>query len=916
MRYIFKVLLLGRNPEVIHFYASSAFGEPGEDKGTYFEWYKEIKSFENICDLEIDAITDISADLDEIIPIVDGIIYFINPLNKDEIELLGMVLPDIFNVKRDIPTIINFYDQDWIIPLNVNDLLSEVWVNYPSLEAFVNLSPREFHQALQSLSLAMVNGEEPLNIENAWMRFPILIQMANIYFEQQNYYYAAQSVRKAALIAEIYNREEFFIISEKAANLYSKINLFLEASKILENIDKIKSVNLKILYAEAMIRDANLAFNRGEYESAANQYEKAGQWASLEFLDKNVINSTFRMAISSWISACKVENAFRILDNLSHEEIQFIMKEISLKIGASADFLVKTKKFEHARDQLYIAINKYQREALSEELKELTTKLTDILIKIFKHKVNSNEIYAAKYTYDEIENMWESYNVKRTDLDSILKRLVHAFLERNNFGMATILINKMNSLILKQELTEKSSELEDAYNASIKKEIADRLSEGVGILTEYVEAELDIIVEMNKKKTLEAEALFQQDKHLKAAYHLLDQAEYLKKLGKEEIRDKILTKSLDILLEGNIFKEFFITFNHLSLDMRKKYLTRIFSLYLDKLKEIEKIKNFETIERIMEDSNRVYRNYLLYDESKQISLVNITIIKHEALNLLQTEENLSGIGKANDLVKKARNISNSYLEKEESLQINYDKIFKKIAEIYIKLDDLPNAHAYNDRIENKEYKKEIHKKIDEIEAEESAIRSQRAIEVREERELEEISFMILDKAREYRRLDYEKEFRERNARKRRYFQEALDHIANQEYTEAIILYKESINRLNRINKYNLAGVSLAVLTLLMLKENRILDVKQVLDDIIHNLSGLGQLFSETFPVTLVKYIIQANKYQDDPKLNEGLSLMEHLPLFDEELKILYDSISEDYRKVEEPEISDEKIEETDTTKEI
>ncbi|MFW9783072.1 MAG: hypothetical protein ACFFFB_12390, partial [Candidatus Heimdallarchaeota archaeon] len=423
MRYIFKVLLIGRDPNLIHFYASSAFGEPGEDKGTYFEWYKEIKSFEDICDLEIDAITDFSADLDEILPIVDGIIYFLNPLIKEEIELLDMVIPDIFGVKRDIPTIINFYSQDGMLPLNVNDLLTEVWVKYPSLEAFVNLNPNDFHQALQSLSLAMVNGEEPLNIENAWMRFPILIQMANFYFDQQNYYYAAQSVRKAALIAEIYNREEFFIISEKAANLYSKMSLFLEASKILENIDRIKSVNLKILYAEKMITEANITFNKGEYESAAKQYEKAGQWASLEFLDKNVINAAFKMSISSWISACKVENAFNILDNLSHDEIQAIMKEISLKIVASADYLVNTDKFEQAREQLYIAINKYQKEALSEELEELNSKLTEVLIKIFIRQVKANENYNAKYTYDEIENMWESFNVKRIDLDSTLKIL-------------------------------------------------------------------------------------------------------------------------------------------------------------------------------------------------------------------------------------------------------------------------------------------------------------------------------------------------------------------------------------------------------------------------------------------------------------------------------------------------------------
>jgi len=255
-RYYFKILILGE-PDTIHLYASRAFGEPGEDQETHFEWYKEIKVFDDICDLEIDAITSISADLDEIIPMVDGIIYFLNPVNEEESELFEMILPDIFSVKRDIPTIVMFYDQNGILPVCVNDLLQHIWVNFPSLEAFANLPPKNFHQALQSLCLAMINGDTPLNIENAWMRFPIFIQMANIYFNNQNYYYAAQAIRKAALIADIYNKEEFFIISEQAAYLYSKMNLYLEASQIIEKVDKRKSINFKKLYAEAIITEGN-----------------------------------------------------------------------------------------------------------------------------------------------------------------------------------------------------------------------------------------------------------------------------------------------------------------------------------------------------------------------------------------------------------------------------------------------------------------------------------------------------------------------------------------------------------------------------------------------------------------------------------------------------------------------------------
>ncbi len=911
--FFFKVLILG-DPETIHYYVSSAFGEPGEDKETYFEWYKEVKTLDDTCDLEIDAITSISADLDDIIPIVDGIIYFLNPLIKEEYEVLEMVLPDIFSVKRDIPTIIIFYDQKGILPISVNELLTKVWVNYPSLEAFTNLNPKDFHQALQSLCLAMINGETPLNIENAWMRFPIFIQMANIYFNNKNYYYAAQAVRKAALIAEIYNKEEYFIIIDQAAYLYSKINLFLEASRIIENVDKRKADNFKKLYAEAMIREGNLQFKKNEYETAAKQYERAGQWASIEFLNKDIIDEAFTLAITSWISACKVENAFRILESLSHQDTQKILKEITGKIGNAAQFLLGTNRFELAREQLYTAIYKYQREALSDELKELTTKLTDILIHIFKHQINVKEIHAARYTYDEIENMWDSYKVKKTDLDLSLKTLINLFLEKNNFSIATILINKLNSLILKQELSKLSAEIEDNYKASLKKELEENIKKGIDFLTEFVDAEIDIIVDMNKTKIEAANELIKQEKYLKAADQLIDQAGYLKKIGQEDIRDQILTKSLDILLEGSFFEEFFVNFNELSIEIKKKYLLRVFPIFLNKLKEIEKLENFEKIARISEDSNRIYRNHLLYDESKQISLVYIKIIKHEALNLLQAEENLLGIRKANELLKKADSVSSSYLEKEEIQKINYDKIFKKFAEIYIEEDDLANAHVYNDRIENKAYKKEIHKIIDKLEAEKSAIRSEIAKESREGAVLEEMRSIIKTKAREYRRLDQMKELRERNARKTRLFKGALEHLAIKDFDKAVELYNNSILDLNRIKKYNLAGVSLAITSLLLFKINKEKEARQLLEETKKSLSGLG---IETFPLTLVEYIFQSKKFQDEPKFNEALSFMNFLPLFDEEKNFIDEIFGEGVEEEEKHIDLDEPIIELEkTTKEL
>jgi len=894
MRYIFKALILG-DPQVIEFYMLRAFGEPGEDHGTYFEWYKEIKVLEDVCDLEIDVVTSDQADFDALLTMVDGIIYFLNPLIKEESELFEMILPDIFSVKRDIPTILIFYDQNGILPISINELLENVWVNYPSLEAFVNLPPKDFHQALQSLSLAMINGDTPLNIENAWMRFPIFIQMANIYFSNKNYYYAAQAVKKASLIAEIYNKEEFFIFCEQAAFLYSKMNLYLEASKILEKVDKTKSINYKNLYADAMIREGNLYFNRKEFEKAASQYERTAQWSSIESLDTALIYDAFKLAINSWISACKVENAFKILDNLPHKLVLSILMEISEKIQEAADYLIETNNFEQAREQLYNAVNKYQREGLFEDLKDLTAQLTKILIHIFKQFVSDGNILAAKNIYDELENMLEAYKVEKSDLDSTLEKLISGFLDENDFETASVLINKLNSRILRQNLTKIRDEFEDRHSVLVREEHAAYINKGIEILREFFEAEIDIIIKMNTKIIKEAEELSKQGDFLRASIQLKNQAKYLKNIGKFEIKDQIFTKSLDTSLEGTVFKEFFTTFNELSDDMKKKYLTRVFLKFIQKLRELKEIDDYKEKELILEKSNRIFRSQMLYEESKEISLIYIDIIKEEALRILENEGNRSGITEAEELIKKALNISESYLEKKERSNITYDKIFKKIAEIFIYLGDLPSANAFNDKIEDKKYKSDIHKEIEKLESREIATASKRAEDLYKEEILKEQASIIKKKGSEAL-LEREIELRKRKALKRVHFKDALEKIKLKEYGESFELYKKSIIKLNNVQKYNLAGVSLAIASFLLILKEEFDEIKKLNAEIKNSLSSLGRLFSETYPVTLINYIIDLKKFHDEEKIKEALGDFENLPLFEEELVLLYDYLGKDYRE--------------------
>ena len=158
-------------------------------------------------------------------------------------------------------------------------------------------------------------------------------------------------------------------------------------------------------------------------------------------------------------------------------------------------------------------------------------------------------------------------------------------------------------------------------------------------------------------------------------------------------------------------------------------------------------------------------------------------------------------------------------------------------------------------------------------------------------------------AREYNRLDRDKDLRERNVRKKRYFNKTLNHIAEQDYDEAIELYKESIANLNGIKRYNLASVSLAVVCLLLIKDGKSKDAKQLLDETKRKLMG----FSETFPVKLAEFILRSKKYQDEVKFKQGLSFLKYLPLFDEELDFINNVFGEDLKIKRKSSKPDDKI---------
>ena len=232
-------------------------------------------------------------------------------------------------------------------------------------------------------------------------------------------------------------------------------------------------------------------------------------------------------------------------------------------------------------------------------------------------------------------------------------------------------------------MTELSSKVEDKKKALKKKESEELVQKGLAMLKEFALEEQQIVSKLDESILTDAKNYVQKDQNCEAAKFLKEQAFFYKKIGKDDAKNNILMKALDILLNGKEFEEFFHYFNIISKDKdEKNYLIQNDSLIKDKLSEQSIESNFEQNEVIFESFLMLYRDQMLYEQAKDISKLFIKTIKMEALRIVRTQKDHKGIQKALLLVKKAENISSAYLEEEV---INFDKISEIIVHFYIEV---------------------------------------------------------------------------------------------------------------------------------------------------------------------------------------------------------------------------------------
>jgi len=662
----------------------------------------------------------------------------------------------------------------------------------------------------------------------------------------------------------------------------------LEAAKILQIVDSKKSENFKRLYAESLIREGNKLFNKHTFDKAARQYEAAAQWAALEYEDVELTNEAFKLAINSWISSCKVEKAFKVIKNLSHELTQDILQDFLVKILEMVEFLIKEQKLIQARDQLRISVDVYQKRNLSEELHELVTKLIVVLQLLFAKQISEGDRVSANGYFYEIKSVSETYNLEIPNQDQELEVLINLFKDNLEFENTSPLLNEIHSKKLKEKLTEIISKKEDENRELLKKQKKDHLRENVRILKSYIERELQIIAEINVKTIKSSNILIEKGKYLKAANLVKSQADFWSIFGRKEIQDQMLKKVLDILLVGKIFDRFTNVYYELKNETRKIYLRNKLPIIKEKLNEFEKTHDFEEVFNVFIFFISIYREQSLFDQSKEIAKLSVNHIKSEAFRIVTGTGDKKAIDLARELIRKANEISNAYLDNRK---INVDKIREIIVNILIKLGDLSGAHDEAEKIEHKSLKKELINKIQELESEISASIAKKAIDTYDEKKLKERESIIKTRAREAQQ-DKPDYFKKRNGLRRSLYDKGLKYLKNHDWELAIKEYNFRIQFLLGRKRTNLVGISLAVSLLIHFKLKRIEEFEKSLNDIKKSLGRLEKSFSEMFPIIVVEHIIDNEKLEDVIKVKEALQYVKYLALFDEELDLLYEVMDE------------------------
>jgi tetratricopeptide (TPR) repeat protein len=320
--------------------------------------------------------------------------------------------------------------------------------DYP-FEAFVydQYSKNTLYLILECLAESMITNTMPINVETAWMRIPFFMDKINRLVLQEKWADAAKLTEILTQIKKKFDKQDYYINAEQAGWLYYKSANFLKASAMLQGgINETDALKFKEFYVQDLISQGDRSFKVKRYRNAAEKYEKAALWASIELNNIELNQKSINQAIFTWISACEIPNAFKLIEKLDHTEQLKTMQNLTPKIASATDFLISQNNFDVAKTQLYYAIDKYQRAGLFEDVKKLAEKMITLMKVILQNNIREEFPDEAMLAVDEIINIWETFELKKENIDSILEAIANVYIKKHEFSAIDKLLMKVSIL--------------------------------------------------------------------------------------------------------------------------------------------------------------------------------------------------------------------------------------------------------------------------------------------------------------------------------------------------------------------------------------------------------------------------------------------------------------------------------------
>ncbi|MHA1871662.1 MAG: hypothetical protein ACTSU2_10125 [Promethearchaeota archaeon] len=889
MRYMFRILVLGDPLISIPFIESSGLKFESQD----FElsrWSSRLNVGLDTCDLDVDVVVNMSIDYDGIIPTSDGIVYFLDPNNIQEFELFDMIAKIINDFKRRIPLIVVFFSKSRISLIPSNYLLEYIWQNY-LFEAFTfdRYSENSFIEVLECLSESIISGMIPLNINTAWMKIPTYLIKINDLILENKWEEAAKYAEVFSIIKKRFEKHDYLINFEQSAWLYYKSGDYLNASNLLADINEEDSKKLKKYYITKMLLEGDQLFKIKRYKSAAEKYEKAAIWSSIELDDEELTNKSIEKSISTWIYAGEFQNSFRLIERLDHLDQLEMMKKIVKIILYVADQIIKNQDFEIIKGQLYYCIDKYQRMGLFEEVKELGKKIMGVLNNLIDQYIAKEDPDSALLTIEEYFNIIETFDIKGENIDNKVAEVSKLFIQNRQFTIIDKLINFINSKELQNEINDILVKYEEKYKKELKDKQIEQYNNAKKLLEKYILNEVSMFQNYNQKIYSYVDKLINEDSSFwEASLILKERAEWYQKIGHIKIFEEISIRLLKIYLKGLYLAQFIQYIKKLSTKTQYNFLKNSNGQIINALEKMsENNENFSKIQKIIDILVRLYREHLLYDESRELIRLKIKFIISRVSYLTFATNDLRYEKEILENLKEAEILYNSLSEKEP---LDVDKILAEIVNRYIQNNLLNKAHQLNEKIRNPQIFSELHKKILELEEEKSKIKIEGVKkEIDGKIKAEELS-LLKNMARD-QLLSKRELLEKRSALKRIYYQKILNKLHNNDYEEAIKLYKNVTLSLIKRKKLDSAGIGPAMITIILFKLNNIDRIEQIISEINNEIKSSKDIFHQVFSMRVVDYIIEMVNFNEKAKAIEALQLFEALPLFEEEKSLLYSVIN-------------------------